>query len=498
MSQTEDIGIAVKATFDNLTGDEVNTIVDAIEANATDAEGRLGTLETSSVVVDLADDEAMLLGDSDELTIVYTAADRAEITSTTRLDIKANSGGGHLIDSNDTRPLSWNTTGLFFRYADVTKMEIGSTGAIARDDITVVDDISVNLGNSNDFTMTHQSSTGDTVLTNTGAGAVMFSSASMEWLAGANLIMDSTTTSLRTYYSGSLRTYTRSDGLGLYGRLNFDDNAFAVTSNSGNPESSVVAPPGSICSDRTSGVYVKESGTGNVGWSKLLTAVSAPATAQIPVIYSDTVTDGVPVTSGFLQVYYDLATQQEIPSKVVFEFSNLAVDYLNAGVPQIAFVNSLGNQMNFGIGAGDLDFVTIFKDQTTYGMDFATKTEDATLTSRVSAGGGNIPFPTPLVGNLVNNKVSSIKVELYTTMLDAGTGAVMTHAIITLVGGYINGGSSEEQWEQSMRVNIASGDMATNTNIPWGIRLTNVAPNTSTGTGRLPVQVYTPNPIYTA
>lgn len=52
-------------------------------------------------------------------------------------------------------------------------------------------------------------------------------------------------------------------------------NTLMLRRNAGTPESSVSAPVGAICHDTTNGdLYVKETGTGNTGWVKLVKATS--------------------------------------------------------------------------------------------------------------------------------------------------------------------------------------------------------------------------------
>lgn len=54
-----------------------------------------------------------------------------------------------------------------------------------------------------------------------------------------------------------------------------------IRKNAGTPESAVTAPVGAICHDTTNGdLYVKESGTGNTGWVKLVKATSGITTVD--------------------------------------------------------------------------------------------------------------------------------------------------------------------------------------------------------------------------
>lgn len=71
--------------------------------------------------------------------------------------------------------------------------------------------------------------------------------------------------------------------------------------NAGTPESSVTAPVGSWCQDTTNGVlYVKETGTGNIGWVKIPTISSTDTLTNKTISGSNNTISNVNLSSGVI------------------------------------------------------------------------------------------------------------------------------------------------------------------------------------------------------
>ena len=141
----------------------------------------------------------------------------------------------------------------------------------AGDDITFTDTSKAIFGNSQDLQIYHDGSSSR--ISENGTGDLL--------ILGTNLTLADTTTgenfltaisngAVKLFYNGSPRLETSSSGLTVTGDIGIY-NGPSIKSGTNTPEGAVTASVGSLFL-RTNGgagstLYVKESGTGNTGWS---------------------------------------------------------------------------------------------------------------------------------------------------------------------------------------------------------------------------------------
>ena len=141
----------------------------------------------------------------------------------------------------------------------------------AGDDITFTDTSKAIFGNSQDLQIYHDGSSSRISENGTGDLLILGTNLTLvDTTTGENFLTAISNGAVKLFYNGSPRLETSSSGLTVTGDIGIY-NGPSIKSGTNTPEGAVTASVGSLFL-RTNGgagstLYVKESGTGNTGWS---------------------------------------------------------------------------------------------------------------------------------------------------------------------------------------------------------------------------------------